>query len=190
VAINRLNPDYPDAGMRQIVPSSITLGSGSGSVDGNGNISLSGASSVKVNGCFSSAYNNYKIIVAGTNTSTSVAGCSLKFVKSGTESSSNYFYTYIYASNSGGPSRSYAGSQAQWSSGAMGDYFSSHIYEIIEPFVSASRTNYYSNYTAVASSNNEMGIVNGFHTITDSYDGFTWAGGTFTGTLSIYGYRK
>jgi hypothetical protein len=35
-----------------------------------------------------------------------------------------------------------------------------------------------------------MGIVNGFHVTTDSYDGFSWSGGTFTGSLSIYGYRK
>ncbi len=181
-----------EMGLTLITPTSIAVtgGSATSSISSTGKISLTSATAVKVNGCFSSSYDNYKIIIAGTNTSTSVAGCSIKFVKNGTESSSNYFYTYIYATNSGGPSRSYAGSASQWSSGALGDYFSSNVYEIIEPFVSASRTNYFSNYTAVASTNNEMGIVNGFHTITDSYDGFSWSGGTFTGSLSIYGYRN
>jgi hypothetical protein len=179
-----------ELGLSLITPTSFTVTGGSGTISSTGKISLTSATAVKVNGCFSSSYDNYKIIIAGTNTSTSVAGCSIKFVKNTVESSSNYFYTYIYAGNSAGPSRSYAGSAAQWSSGAMGDYFSSNIYEIVEPFVSASRTNYYSNYTAVASTNNEMGIVNGFHVTTDSYDGFSWSGGTFTGSLSIYGYRK
>jgi hypothetical protein len=190
VAVSRFNPDYPDAGLVQMVPTSISVGSGSGSVTGNGAISLSGASSVKVNGCFTADYDNYKIVVAGTNTSTGIAGASFKFVKSTVEASSNYFYTFIYASNSAGPSRTYAGSQSAWSCGAMGDYSSSIIWDIIEPFKAASRTNYFGNYTAVASTNNEMGIVNGFHTITDSYDGFSFSCGTFTGTIRVYGYRN
>lgn len=179
-----------ELGLSLITPTSIAVTGGSGSISSTGKISLTSATSVKVNGCFSNSYDNYKIIVAGTNTSTSIAGCSLKFVKNTVEQASGYFYTYIYANNSGGPSRSYAASQSQWSCGAMGDYFSSNTYEIIEPFVSTSRTNYYGNYTAVASNNNEVGIVNGFHVNLDSCDGFTWAGGTFTGSLSIYGYRN
>jgi len=181
-----------ELGLSLITPTSIAVtgGSGSGSISSTGKISLTSATSVKVNGCFSNSYDNYKIIIAGTNTSTSISGCSMKFVKNTVESSSNYFYTYIYAGNTGGPSRTYAGSASQWSAGALGDYSSSIVYEIIEPFVSATRTNYFGNYVSVASNNNEMGIVNGFHTITDSYDGFSWSGGTFTGSLSIYGYRK
>ena len=179
-----------ELGLSLITPTSIAVTGGSGSISSSGKISLTSATSVKVNGCFSSSYDNYKIIVAGTNTSTSILGASLKFIKNTVEASSNYFHTYIYAGNSSGPSRSYAGSQTQWSAGATGDYSSSIIYEIIEPFVSATRTNMFGNYTSVASTNNEMGIVHGFHVTTDSYDGFSWASGTFTGSLSIYGYRK
>jgi hypothetical protein len=178
-------------GLVQVIPTSVTVGSGSGSVNSKGTISLSGVSSAKINGCFSSTYDNYKITVAGLNTATTgVAGISFRFVKSTVESTSNYFYTFIYAGNSGGPSRTYAGSQSIWSAGALGDYESSVIWDIIEPFKAASRTNYYGNYTGVASTNNEMGIVNGFHTLTDSYDGFSFSCGTFTGTIRVYGYNQ
>jgi hypothetical protein len=179
-----------EMGLSLITPTSIAVTGGSGSISSSGKISLTSATSVKVNGCFSSSYDNYKIIIAGTNTSTSTAGCSFKFVKNTVEASSNYFRNFIYSSNSGGPTRDYAASQSLWAAGAIGDYSSSVVYEIIEPFVSTTRTNYYGSYNAVASSNNEMGIVNGFHVTPDSYDGFSWSSGTFTGSLSIYGYRK
>ncbi len=39
MAINRLNPDYPDAGIVQLMPSSVAVGSGSSTVNGNGQVS-------------------------------------------------------------------------------------------------------------------------------------------------------
>lgn len=49
-------------GLVQIVPSSVTVGSGSGSVDANGAITFSGASSVSVNDVFSASYDNYYLV--------------------------------------------------------------------------------------------------------------------------------
>ena len=62
MAINRLNPDYPDAGLVQLMPGSVAVGSGSSTVNGNGQVSFSGASSVSFNDVFSATYDNYKII--------------------------------------------------------------------------------------------------------------------------------
>ena len=50
-------------GMKMVVPTSVAVGSGSGSVDTNGAVTFSGASSVSLNDCFSSTYQNYKIVM-------------------------------------------------------------------------------------------------------------------------------
>jgi hypothetical protein len=50
-------------GMRLIVPTSVAVGSGSGSVSTQGAVTFSGASSVSVNECFNSTYTAYKIIL-------------------------------------------------------------------------------------------------------------------------------
>ena len=49
-------------GMKLIVPSSVAVGSGSGSVGTSGAVTFSGASSVSLNDCFSSTYDNYRIV--------------------------------------------------------------------------------------------------------------------------------
>lgn len=56
-------------GLVPIVPTSVTVNVGSGSVAANGTITISGASSVTLNGIFSSTYNNYYIVSAFTSAS-------------------------------------------------------------------------------------------------------------------------
>lgn len=56
-------------GLIPIVPTSVTVNVGSGSVAANGTITISGASSVTLNGIFSSTYNNYYIVSAFTSAS-------------------------------------------------------------------------------------------------------------------------
>ena len=176
-------------GMKLVVPTSVTSSSGSVSVDSNGKITLSSATAVKINGCFTSSYDNYRIVFNGNNTSSTVSGTSIKFLSAGTEAASNYYYTYIYASNSAGPSRTYAAAQTALSSGALGDYLCSHTYEVMQPAL-ATNTNVIGNYVAVASAGNETGSVGAFHTTASSYDGFIFAGGTMSGTFRIYGYKN
>jgi hypothetical protein len=60
------------AGLAKIVPSSVVVGSGSGSVDSLGTVTFSGCSSVSLNGVFTSTYDNYRIVldisaVSGSN---------------------------------------------------------------------------------------------------------------------------
>ena len=59
---------YP-AGLVPIVPTSVNVNAGSGSVAADGTITISGASSVTLNGIFSSTYNNYYIVSAFTSAS-------------------------------------------------------------------------------------------------------------------------
>ena len=51
------------AGLAKIVPSSVAVGSGTGSANSLGTVTFSGASSVSLNGCFSSTYDNYRLML-------------------------------------------------------------------------------------------------------------------------------
>jgi len=62
-------------GMKMIVPSSVAVGSGSGSIATQGTVSFSSASSISLNSCFSSTYDSYKIMFTNT-TVTGYAGSS------------------------------------------------------------------------------------------------------------------
>ena len=78
-------------GMKMVVPTSVAVGSGSGSVDTNGAVTFSGASSVSLNGCFTSAYQNYSIIV--NDDSASATGYQLfRLRTNGTDNSTSNYY--------------------------------------------------------------------------------------------------
>ena len=64
-----------NAGLIQITPSSVAVGSGSSSVDVNGKVSFTGVSSVSLNDVFSATYTNYLIVpyVLGSTSYSSVA---------------------------------------------------------------------------------------------------------------------
>ena len=80
-------------GTRLVVPTSVAVGSGSGSVDTNGAVTFSGASSVSLNGCFSSTYQNYRIIFNMSNGQGSVT---MKLRASGTDTATNYKTYTLY----------------------------------------------------------------------------------------------
>jgi hypothetical protein len=61
-------------GLTKVIPTSIAVGSGSGSVDANGSVTFSGSSSVTVNGCFTSTYDTYllNVIFTGSQSNTTI----------------------------------------------------------------------------------------------------------------------
>ena len=76
-------------GLAPIIPTSVAVGSGTGSVGATGLITFSGVSSVSINGCFTSAYTNYRVVARYTNASTlSALYCRLR--ASGTNATNNY----------------------------------------------------------------------------------------------------
>jgi hypothetical protein len=80
------------AGLTQIVPTSVAVGSGSGSVDANGAVTFSAASSISINGCFSSTYDNYRIVFYNS-VPTSSSQSRIRFRRSNADiTSSNYLY--------------------------------------------------------------------------------------------------
>ena len=61
------------AGLAKVIPSPVAVGSGTGSANTLGTVTFSGASSVSLNGIFSSTYDNYRILLDSTAASASAA---------------------------------------------------------------------------------------------------------------------
>jgi hypothetical protein len=155
-----------------------------------GKVSFTSASTVSVNGCFSSAYTNYRVVINAKYGSTSES-LRLRMRTSGTDNSAGYYTHAIYTTHSGGPSRNYDANQSVGYIGWVADLTYNIMLEFSNPFASdytgwVAQANGIGNQTAV------VGTLWGFHNAQTSYDGFTIfpASSTVTGSLRVYGYRE
>jgi hypothetical protein len=179
-------------GLRMVVPTSVAVGSGSGSVDAIGNVTFSGASSVSLNGCFTSTYDNYKVVIYLTSSSGSNT---LRFRTrvSGADLTTSTYRTLAYYANSAANSFSGLESSSAGSYGALsysGVQGNAIEFDIFNPQIA--------NYTHLRSSSTFADSTNMFHlssgTVvnnTTSYDGFTIypAAANIAGTIRVYGYK-
>jgi len=195
MAIGRINATLTGVqpgGLAKIVPTSVAVGSGSGSVDSNGNVTFSGASSISLNGIFSSAYQNYKILfesvasaqqdvwgrmrVNGTDLSSGVYGIASLNVSNSTVanlySPSGYTQTSVYFGNT---------------------FSAAKFVSSIEFFRPNQADNTQLLWQGSTMSTNPWSF-HGANSVNNTtvYDSFTfWAGtGTFTGTVRVYGYTQ
>ena len=87
-------------GLVPIVPTSISVGSGTGTVDVGGLVSINGATSVNLNGVFSDSYKRYKIVLAGYSSSSE--WLNIRYITGTTvNSSGNYYFAGGYINTSG-----------------------------------------------------------------------------------------
>ncbi len=176
----------PVQGLTQIVPTSVAVGSGSGSVDANGAVTFSGASSVSLNGCFSSTYDNYRITFYSGSASSVVINMRLRV--SGSDATGSNYAWAIYK-NAYTTSGSADGATATaFVVGFTGVAAMNFSYDIFQPF-STIRTQYLG--SQITSADVWVGS-GGSHTLANSYDGFTLfpPSGVFAGTIRVYGYRN
>jgi len=181
------------AGLAKIVPSSVAVGSGTGSASTTGLVTVSGVSSVSLNDVFSATYNNYSIQIKFT----SFAGFSadnlrMRMRVSGSDNtSSNYKYAMTQFAGAYDDNLTSTGA-TEWilhryirADGIYGNI------EISNPFAA--------NYTGVYSTSYtpNYNVTNGCFcyastTVTTSYTGFTLypTAGTMTGAITVLGYNN
>lgn len=196
MAINRLNPDYPDAGLVQLMPSSVAVGSGSSTTNGNGTVDFSGASSVSLNGVFSSTYRNYRVLIDFVNSSE--VGVSLRLRASSSDLSTSVYNYATYRFRSGNVAANDNFGESQTSSIFSGDTGTDgrtfYTFEFNSPQIAANTniTMHFIKGITTAGFNAIAGF--GGTRVRDSYqaDGFSIfpASGTSTGTIQVYGYRN
>jgi len=182
-------------GMKMIVPSSVAVGSGSGSIATSGRVSFSGSSSVALNGIFSSTYKNYLIQLSLTGASADGV-VYMKLRNSGTDASTNYSWAFVGLNTSSVDTNT--GSTGQTTGMVLCStetdfnkaYYSSQI-NIFRPFeavvTSANILNTGSTSSAVAMTRSG----GAWHTTESSYDGINLipSAGNITGDITVYGYK-
>jgi hypothetical protein len=149
---------------------------------------FSASTAVNVNSCFSSTYDNYRILVKVTGASVVNGEVRLR-MRSGTtdNTTSNYNYQRLYAQNTsvGG---SAATNQTSAIMGPQNTALSWNVTDMASPFL-AENTLY-----STVSMYNQTHIDNfsGAHKVASSFDGFTMFpdSGNITGEVWVYGYAK
>lgn len=167
-------------GLKNIVPSSVSVASGSASVNGNGTITVNGATNLTINDCFSATYKSYKMIVTLTASGTTTIQSRLR--NSGGLSSSNYTFRYIAVSagtfgTAGTTSFEHTAYTNQDTASA----------EFLNPFLAST-----TQCTNFAIEVNTSYIGMGMNTNATSYnsiDLFKGNGEAFSATIQFYGYN-
>jgi hypothetical protein len=150
---------------------------------------FSGVTAVNFNSVFSDLYRDYFFNFAGVHSSSSNF---LYRLRSGVtdNTASQYFAGAVQMNESSGPTRIYEGSQTWSRIGNFQNFRNTMGFTISEPF-NAITTTSFSQTTAVGSSN-VYGSSWGHHNVSTSFDGISFhvSGGTMSGTIMAYGYRR
>ena len=193
MAINRLNPDYPDAGMRQLLPSSVTVGSGSGSVNGNGTVSFSGASSIAIDGVFSGVYDNYMMNIKFSGVSATDTDI-LFYLRNTTPADiTGNYQTELLTQASTAIAGSAVGSgligKTSSTNNGQFDGYTVHIYS---PFLTVKKSHNSRGHWNVSGGTQYQVSTASLMNFTDSCQGIKIyaSSGNFTGNISIYGFRN
>jgi hypothetical protein len=176
------------AGLAKIVPSSVAVGSGTGSASALGTVTFSGASSVSLNNVFSSTYDHYRVVLY-------TVGSDVNFRfrlrnDNSDNSTSNYWWSGYYipygaaptvtATSGGGATTSFLFSGVSSASGG-------YVFDIFNPKSSSLQTTVNLNAAESYNSNRSMQFR-----ANTSFDGYSFYpdSGTITGTVSVYGYTQ
>jgi hypothetical protein len=155
---------------------------------------FSAAATVNVDNCFSATYDNYKIIVENTARSATSVGMTFRFrVGGATNSTSNYAQMYIAVWGFNTTQISYNPTATSFDVSGNGSSSTglTGTFDVLTPNKSTKTT-----LTPIGSQNvasgNQSGYINWqFFNDTTVFDGFSLiSGGTHTGSVSVYGYRK
>jgi len=147
----------------------------------------------QLDNCFSSTYDNYRIVFNGTGNQSTPTVVFLRYVD-GTTPDAVATYAYTESIVVGGPSTSLYFSGASATStgvGFVGDTQSSFSCDIYSPNL-ASNTTSTSHCNVFGTVNYRNGQITGTKLTTTQYEGiFLGRGaGSWAGTLTVYGYRK
>jgi hypothetical protein len=181
-------------GLTLITPTSIAATGGSGSISATGTVSFTSASAISLNGCFTSTYDNYKIVINNILGTTDNVYLTTRFRVSGTDNSSaNYYWGSFYVditNSTSGIQRGSGDTTIQLGYTPRNDS-SGLSYDITSPFLTAPTS--LTGQTVSRASSSRIAIAfQGHYSSSTSFDGVSIfpQSGTITGTLSVYGYNK
>lgn len=179
-------------GLVPIIPTSVSVASGSASVATDGSITFSGASSISVNGCFNASFRDYRISVVQSAAS-QLSDIWFRLRSGSTDDTTGYY---------GGAVLVESGSVTGWNSTADNKWLfgashpgstnthASTIADITNPFVATAKT-IQTNAFAWTGTSNKLFRIGSFNNNGVSRDGMTvyMGAGTLSGIIRIMGYN-
>lgn len=186
------------AGLIPVVPTSIVVATGTGATSTNGTVTVTGATNLSLNGVFTPKYRNYRIVF-NMNCPTTGSSFSMRLRAAGTDNSAAS-YSYVgrraisWSYGDGGGTATTSWSLIEGISGQGTTQTSVATIDLTTPQVSTVRTGLIlqSGFIAEGSAYYGSAFYAGSHNVTASFDGVSFipAGGTFTGTVNVYGYNN
>jgi len=152
-----------------------------------------GATTLSINNCFSTTYDNYRVVVSHAD-GTVATGLYLRFRNGGTDRTTNYFYAQLGLTTAGGASNDSSGSAALIPIGYLGtsgpySVTSMDIFQVYTSTLETYGTIQMSFYLAP----NYYARVGNFGRGADQNDGFTiypGSGSLDSLKVRVYGYRQ
>lgn len=181
------------SGLVPVIPTSVTTGSGSGSHNTTtGLVTFTNASSVSINGCFTSAYANYRIILE-VPTAGATSALNFRLRASGADNASSSYGQFWTMSRITGAIQSNNGTGSVFQFGsviALSNRFVEAAFDVINPNA-AKTTDWNGQGIFYDASGSYLNSFAGIFDAATVFDGFTVyvTGTTITGTLKVYGYN-
>jgi hypothetical protein len=175
-------------GLVLVKPSSVV----NGTDNGKGTVSFSAASSVSLNGVFSSTYDKY--LFQYSFAPSGAINVLFRFRVAGSDNStSNYYYGGMSSGWSAGATTYYNSGSGQTSWLMMptaGGAENNGSFIVNDPFSSTKKSHVFGNWTRA--NNADTALTGLVFDATTSFDAFSFitSSGTITGTVSVYGYNK
>lgn len=177
-------------GLSPATPTSIANSGGTATLSGN-TVTCTGVTSVSLNGCFTSTYSNYRIVVAASQ-ATSNAFMVLRLRAAGTDNTSAVYAWQRHIVSTGGSAVvSSAVTATSWNAGTIGTAVSGVVVELQSPQTNTRTAGQVVYAATLAATIPEMGVFGLFHDAAYQADGFTLSSTyAITGTVAVYGYKK
>lgn len=177
------------SGLVPVVPTSVNVTGGAATVSANGLVTMTNATGISLNGVFTSAYKNYRMMIE-VQTASAVPGGDVRLRAAGTDVTSNYSWFGYRAINWAGAAG--LNGTTSGSSWAMWDTYSgasvcAATQDIFRPGEAVPTKMIGSGYHI----SNSLGAsyYSGHHGSSTAYDGLTYATSVaVTGTFQILGY--
>lgn len=178
------------SGLVPIIPTSVTLGSGTSSINSSGMVTFSGASYVTLNNVFVSPYTRYRILINNYGTASGTSYNLIRMVSVSGDVTGPYYesgHINYYTSAAAGNYSINNGSSWDWAPGYPGGY-SGTVIDLFDPNVTTG-TKLFSNATQAAGNSIR---VNGLLDTAASYPSIKFYqadNANINGTITVYGYR-
>lgn len=152
--------------------------------------SLSG-SGANIADAFPTDYLRFRILITGIGTQATATSFYLQLrTAGGSTANTSYSQNVVYESATAGPLRVYTGNNAQWEVGGASDLRSLIVVDLYNVnragiSIAQARGTSWGNSASFFSKHDLI------HTPANAYTGLAWsvAAGTFSGELTVYGYR-